>query len=671
MKKDFIKTFFVGISVALLLIFVPTASATVLNVSSGDSIQAMIDSANSGDTILVAAGTYREYLHITIDNLTIIGAGIDKSIIDLDGLTPYWHYPGNSSFASRAGVLISGYGSPGEIVEGVTFKGFTVKNAGLNPPIMATGTHTGSDDDAVLTDSTKTWTPGALVGKWVHNYGDKRLSTWKPARSYGQITANTATTVTASLSGGWEDDWDSGDEYLITPYEEFHNTYWIDNPNYDALRGISVSNGKNILIQYCKVVNSGYGGISVGKARLTSLKQSEGVTIDNCIANDNPVVGISVGDHKGLVTITNNVANNNGQPHYSDLTREYMGVGILLAGSSYDLTTSAIISDNECTDNGFIGIELKGSDKKGLGYIDGVTIENNKVTGHNLDQDGAGIFLYSSHYYGHPDKCKNVTVKNSNVSKNIRGIVAYNVQEIIIEGNKITTDSGDFPKGQGAIKLDGAHEVEVLNNNIHAEDGTGMRIKNAWDGAQSNDNTITGNTIKGALFAGILIDSGAYDNTFTYNTIKDTKVATFWAGRPWEETQADGVFLDSDAGTGNEFHKNNINNNDDDGMESQTSVTVDATCNWWGSVSGPSGIGGDGVRGNVNFTPWLLSSAPDGSCYPFTEILDIIENCANAKNHGQFVSCVTRKINKLLREEEITKEDADAIISWAKDEYIH
>jgi len=99
-----------------------------------------VDAVCEGGTVNVAKGTYTEYVHITKDGLTVRGAGIDQSIIDLDGLTPYWHYSGcSSSYASRAGVLISGYGSSDEIVENVTFRGFTVKNAGLNPPTTATG----------------------------------------------------------------------------------------------------------------------------------------------------------------------------------------------------------------------------------------------------------------------------------------------------------------------------------------------------------------------------------------------------------------------------------------------------------------------------------------------------------------------------------------------------
>ncbi len=427
-------------------------------------IQEAIDAATS-TTINVAAGTYREYLHITTDGLTIEGAGIDVSIIDLDGLTPYWHYPGNKSYASRAGVLISGYGSADEIVEDVTFRGFTVKNAGLNPPITATGTHTGSDNETtVLTDSAATWAPNALVGQWVHNYGDRDTDYSHP-RSYGQITANTAITVTvASLSGGVDNDWDNGDSYIITSYESFYDG-WGDGQ--EDIPGIAIANGKNILIQYCKAENNGKYGISAGMARLTTgLKQSENVTIDNSVALDNADNGISVGRHTGTVTITNNTATNNGSPHTADPTREYQGVGIQVTGSNGSNVISGTISGNTVHDSGYIGILLSK-------WVDGVTVENNVVTGHNRDQDGAGIFFY---YSGNADRSKNVLVRNNTVTGNIRGIVAYYASFSTIEGNTITTDSGSFPQGQAAIKIDNAHNITVKDNDLSSLDGLGMEL---------------------------------------------------------------------------------------------------------------------------------------------------------------------------------------------------
>ena len=504
MKRIFSILFALVLVFSFSLIPAMPAMATTINVPGDHStIQAAIDAASPYDTINVAAGTYTEYLHITTDDLTIEGAGIDQSIIDLDGLTPYWHYGTCSgSFASRAGVYIVGYtGTADEVVENVTFKGFTVKNAGLNPPITATGTHTGDDNAATLTDSTKSWATDALVGQWVHNYGD-RDTDYKPARSYGQITANTTTTVTATLSGGKEKDWDTDDPYLITPYKHFHNSFWVHYPNYDGLRGISIANGKNILIQNCKVTDCGYGGITTGYARCVSSahKYSEDITIDSCICSDHPTTGISVGGHKGSVTITNNVCERNKRPAYHDATREYSGYGIQVSGRSSSMMLSGLIANNICRDNGFEGIIV---DK----YTDGVTVEDNIVTGHNFDEDGAGIFMY---HWGHPELCKNHVVRNNKVTGNHRGIIAYYASNCVIEGNNVETDSGIWYAGPG-IKLDNSNNIEVKDNHIHGVEGHAILV------VYSDENDIHDNALNNNGGTGIyLYDSD--ENEVCYNS---------------------------------------------------------------------------------------------------------------------------------------------------------
>jgi hypothetical protein len=84
------------------------------------------------------------------------------------------------------------------------------ENINIQAKISEGGSHTGSDGAAVLSDSTKNWTVDALIGKRVYNLSDG---------SVGDITANSATTVTAVLSGGTDDDWDTGDRYLILDEE--------------------------------------------------------------------------------------------------------------------------------------------------------------------------------------------------------------------------------------------------------------------------------------------------------------------------------------------------------------------------------------------------------------------------------------------------------------------
>jgi len=490
-----------------------------VNTSSGSTIQEAIDAAGPGDIVDVAAGTYAEYLIIAKDSLTVQGAGMDQSIIDLDSLMPYWHYQGcSSSYASRAGVYMSGYGSPDEIVENVTFKGFTVINAGLNPP-----------------------------------------------------------------GGG--------------SYPEFIDD---DGDGQDNVRGIGVANGKNILIKQCKVQNSGYSGINVGLARCTSLKQSEDVTIDSCVCLDNDDTGINVSNYIGPIAITNNTCTNNKRPH-PDPPREYTGKGIEVKGKGIGSEISGLIANNVCSDNGFEGIVLNRD-------ADGITLVGNTVTGHNLDDEGAGIFFYS---WDAPERCKNHIIRKNIVTGNIRGIVAYYAQDCLIDSNTITTDAGAFAHGQGAIKIDNANNITVQDNDISC-DGTGITVTGYDDDDNAYGNTFTGNTITDAQFAGIFI-YGPYarDNTFTENTITGTDSLTLWGGETYQETQGDGVFLDDDAGTGNVFHHNAIYDNFFDGMECQVdTAVVDAGHNWWGHASGPyhatsnpSGSG-DGVSDYVDYSPW-------------------------------------------------------------------
>jgi len=69
-----------------------------------------------------------------------------------------------------------------------------------------TGTHDGAGGSATLDDSTASWPVNGLVGAYVVNRTDQ---------SYGRITANTATQITATLEGGTDNDWDASDAYTI------------------------------------------------------------------------------------------------------------------------------------------------------------------------------------------------------------------------------------------------------------------------------------------------------------------------------------------------------------------------------------------------------------------------------------------------------------------------
>jgi len=115
------------------------------------------------------------------------------------------------------------------------------------------GTHTGSDGDAALEDTTKSWETSELVGLTLYNKTDG---------SSGTVTANTSTAVSATLSGGTNSDWDADDEYII------------QNPSKKPIRltDFTVIDPANIgSFQFYADINEKYIIALVGQAQLTQF----------------------------------------------------------------------------------------------------------------------------------------------------------------------------------------------------------------------------------------------------------------------------------------------------------------------------------------------------------------------------------------------------------------
>jgi len=109
MKKLIYLTLAIMLIASFTLVAMPQAAAATINVGPGGSIQDAINAANDGDTIRVAAGTYYEIITWDGVNLTIIGAGPGKSIID-------------GSHASYGSVIWI------NDVDNSRFEGFTIRN---------------------------------------------------------------------------------------------------------------------------------------------------------------------------------------------------------------------------------------------------------------------------------------------------------------------------------------------------------------------------------------------------------------------------------------------------------------------------------------------------------------------------------------------------------------
>jgi hypothetical protein len=147
----------------------------------------------------------------------------------------------NSILANRPRVNIHGNGSSGT---------------------TASGTHTGSNGAATLTDAAKSWTTNAYAtGYYVLvNHTDSSTTL---------ITANTATTATGTLGGGTRNNWNDGDAYTISPWNNPHgvvstqvyNNIWYDTV---AVNGLDARSGTTICFN-----NKIYSTLGIGNITFT------------------------------------------------------------------------------------------------------------------------------------------------------------------------------------------------------------------------------------------------------------------------------------------------------------------------------------------------------------------------------------------------------------------
>ena len=126
MKRVFGVSLLVAAVFAAMLAVAPAASAATIVVQPGDSIQAAVNHASPGDTIVVRAGVYHESVVINKDRLTLRGAGPNAGGTIL--LPPQ---SSNRCLRGAAGFCVFGQGTQngfhrrtGVTVEGFLFRGF-------------------------------------------------------------------------------------------------------------------------------------------------------------------------------------------------------------------------------------------------------------------------------------------------------------------------------------------------------------------------------------------------------------------------------------------------------------------------------------------------------------------------------------------------------------------
>ncbi|MDH4137950.1 MAG: right-handed parallel beta-helix repeat-containing protein, partial [Anaerolineae bacterium] len=190
-----------------------------------------------------------------------------------------------------------------------------------------------------------------------------------------------------------------------------------------------------------------------------------------------------------------------------------------------------------------------------------VTVSDNVFTlGPSPATDAAAIYMTS---------CSQCSVTGNAATDfiNGNGLGGSNLGHLTVSGNTFTGNR------KGVNIWGSSTYITISDNNLSRSGQCGIEIK-------GQDIDITGNTINNNSDSGIKI---------ARHVIDTQRVA---------------------------IHQNNITGNTNYGVWvdiTAVSEIIDAACNWWGAVNGPSGFGsgsGDAVSDNVAFQPWLTQEAP-------------------------------------------------------------
>jgi len=243
-----------------------------------------------------------------------------------------------------------------------------------------------------------------------------------------------------------------------------------------------------------------------------------------------------------------------------------------------------------------------------IGNAENIVIENNVIS--NCNQ---GIFCFSL-----------AIIRNNSFSSITGGYYAVYVSArgTIVEHNTIQ----DCNSWTGIYFLDASSTAVIRNNSLENIDGYSIIGVN---GVVENNVLVNcdiaikvGNcTVRNNLVKSSSIGIGTFSqNLISHNELinNDVGIGCYWP--PHNCTILDNIIQGNTysgiyciEGSRVQIHFNNIFQNSA-GVHNCGGAVLNATLNWWGSETGPSGVGagsGDTVSENVSYSPWLTSPNPD------------------------------------------------------------
>ena len=637
------------VAVFILICLPMMGIGATLHVSSGGSnlgtgeawsplrtIQAAIDMASAGDTILVGPGTYVEDLTILKDNLTV--GPWDEAVVTIKGIDTVadglWPLADPNIDIQANGVSI----------HHVTIESPDVPDGQYSSGIVLTGQNielhnntfvqlgTGAGYGVAIQTYHEFAIPGSDIGGLsIHDNEFQGTPGGDYVPIYVNYTASTDGAVTI------EDNVMTGNVFYVVTERSGtiirNNTIARDSLGGSA--GIRVQDFgvatphaiQDVLISGNRIENFASGFRTGSSDTLTNTTITGNVFVDNTIQirDDSGSLDISAVlaansfdravcvDHPG-----NSLLSNIWSSIQAAIDSSVQSDSVLVESGTYHeqvtidkpLTLTGSGSGSTVIDGGNAGVVV--TIAAGNSYLGGFAVQG---AGTNPDAH-AGIALVDV------EAC---SVRDCDVSGNINGIALMGANGNTIENCTIAS-SGAY----GVVLEQSPYTSDYsTGNTVSSCQITGSGLDGIYAGADCDGQSLTGNTISGTL--GGSEGNGIYfwkssSNVVTGNTIADNSqygvelmgsANNVFTGNT-VSGNVDGFHIRksaSYASSPNTIHGNSISGNSGYGVFAEVELVqaVDAIGNWWGTANGPAhanntynvGAQGNAVSDNVSFVRWL------------------------------------------------------------------
>jgi len=497
------------------------------------TIQAAINSAASGDVILVKPGTYYENIdlsRVSVELRSSSGNPDDTIIASNNTLKNV------ISVVSRADVKIQGFTISGAAVD---YSG--IRLTGCRNCVIENNKFIDNGMGVFVDSSTSCIVRNNVATR---NVGESGRGINVEKSYYTTVSGNT---ISNQRYGIWVANSDS-------------NTVSVNTVSHSAGNGIHLEGGTtNTVLEGNNVNSNGNKGIYLAgasnkntvKGNTVSSNAGNGIDLERstgCTVSGNTVSGNSTANNTHGIFL--NTCNDNYVQNNDVGTCDY---GIAMRYSQNNTVTSNNAHDNDrgifvayqCTKNTISGNKATSSSITGIVVTlaaNNIVVENNEVSS-NL---GTGISL---------DNTTGDRVSKNIITQNGRGIFSG----ALSSGNIISENTLDRNTGDG-MRFESSTNNDILYNVVSSSNGNGI-----FFASSSNNNDVIGNTLKNSK-VGIELrysnGTNIYQNTVTENTISGIALTVSTNNTIFKNTafsNVEGITLNSSES--NNVSSNNVSSN--------------------------------------------------------------------------------------------------------------